>query len=148
MARRRQPRNVFQDFFDEYEEDPIEMLTRAIVNTPQAQDILDRVQAGFDYLAGAVDPAVRTARKRAQAQRPHAPPPRSPRPAPAKSPDPMIEARSILNFGSDEKLTADLVRKRKKILAGLFHPDRPGGSKEAMQRINSAADRLIRSLVR
>lgn len=70
------------------------------------------------------------------------PPPRRPQPAQAASMDP----RMVLGFEPQEKLTEARIKDRKRQLAQLFHPDKPGGSISAMKRVNDAADALLKSL--
>jgi hypothetical protein len=74
--------------------------------------------------------------------RPQHPPPHPP---PRQPPLSLEDPRQILHFSPDQALTVDQVRKRQRQLARLAHPDL-GGSKEAMLRINDAADRLISQL--
>jgi len=54
-------------------------------------------------------------------------------------------ARKILHFAPGEKLTVQAIKKRKRDLAAVFHPDQ-GGDPRAMSQINQAADILIKSL--
>jgi hypothetical protein len=75
--------------------------------------------------------------------RPRAAPP--PRPQ-AREPDPLLAARELLGFEPNEKLTVELVQKRKQALARVFHPDMQGGSTARMTLINAAADRLLAKL--
>jgi hypothetical protein len=56
-----------------------------------------------------------------------------------------IDARTVLHFGPTEKLTSELIKKRRKVLATMCHPDR-GGSAEAMAKVNAAADVLLKNL--
>ena len=53
----------------------------------------------------------------------------------------------MLHFGPSEPITEDQIKKRKRALAALCHPDQ-GGSVEAMTKINQAADILIKSIRR
>lgn len=57
-------------------------------------------------------------------------------------------AREVMGFSEDTELTAELISKRRKALAKIYHPDVPDaqGSPEAMQRINEAADELLGEL--
>lgn len=85
-----------------------------------------------------------------QAQRPgQAQAPRS-RPRPAPAVDPAIEARRqariTLGFEEHERITAEMVKERKRALARVFHPDTGKGSVAHMQRINQAADVLLAGL--
>jgi hypothetical protein len=84
---------------------------------------------------------------------PFPPPPPPPPPfdwQPPPAPDPvrqgLVKARQVLNFEPNEALTAEAINKRRRELARVYHPDRPNGSKEAMQRINEAADDLLANL--
>jgi hypothetical protein len=85
------------------------------------------------------------------------PPPRSgtaPRSAPRSPPPPpspareLAQARAVMGFDLDQKLTLQDVAERRRELARIFHPDRKGGSVERMQRINNAADVLERALAK
>jgi hypothetical protein len=82
-------------------------------------------------------------------RRRHAPPPPPNghhRPPPPPRPNPADDPRLVLGFEPGDKLTAEIIKERKKALAALFHPDRPGGSLTAMKRVNEAADKLLCSL--
>jgi hypothetical protein len=74
------------------------------------------------------------------------PGPRRPRAAPPPpKPDPVQAARVLLHFGPDEPLTREKIKRNQKAVASLCHPDK-GGSVEAMQRVNQAADILCNTL--
>lgn len=60
--------------------------------------------------------------------------------------NPQLEARRVLGFDPNQPLTAELVKARKKALGQLFHPDKQGGSTDAMARVNDAADVLLANL--
>ena len=78
---------------------------------------------------------------------PQQPPPRQPpRPPPSSPPDQSAAARIVLGFEPNETLTKDMIDKRKKALARVFHPDMQGGSEAHMKRINQAADVLLAKL--
>jgi hypothetical protein len=47
-----------------------------------------------------------------------------------------------MHFGPAEKLTKKRITKQRQALAAICHPDK-GGSTEAMQRLNRAADLLL-----
>lgn len=68
-----------------------------------------------------------------------APPPRPPEAPKHDNP------RTVLGFRDDEKLTKKSVKDRQRALAELFHPDK-GGSVEAMQRVNAAAQLLLKEI--
>jgi hypothetical protein len=55
------------------------------------------------------------------------------------------DPRLVLGFPPGVQLTKDMVKKRKRALAALYHPDQ-GGSTESMQRLNAAAEALLREL--
>ena len=57
----------------------------------------------------------------------------------------IIDAKRTLGFEVREKLTLELVKARRRELAMKHHPDR-GGTVEAMQKINAAADLLEQAL--
>lgn len=74
-----------------------------------------------------------------------------PRPSSAPPPpreDPAVvefkAAKRLLGFPESQPITADDVAARRKELARKYHPDRPGGSTEKMQKINAACDVLLR----
>ena len=58
-----------------------------------------------------------------------------------KKDDPKV----ILGFGPDEALTKDKIKTRQRFLAGEYHPDK-GGSTEARQRVNDAAEELLKTV--
>jgi len=68
--------------------------------------------------------------------------PRTPPPPPTAAEDPRV----VLGFEPGEQLTEARVKARKRELAGLFHPDKQGGSIRAMKRVNEAADTLLKNL--
>lgn len=150
--RRRQPQrpararqsNVFEDFLDDA--DPIEAVVDRLFENPRVQGVFQQIQESLDRFGFAVDRvghAPRVARQpRPQAQ-PQTPPPR-PRPAPRVNP--LVEARVVMHFGPAEKLTREAVKRRRRDLAAMVHPDKPGGSVDAMKRINAAADALLKGL--
>lgn len=74
----------------------------------------------------------------------HPDPPRPAPPPPPPPPDPTIEARRILGFEEKELLTPERIKERKRALAAVYHPDKPGGSTAQMQRVNAAADLLLK----
>lgn len=122
--------------------DPVEVMAQRLLETPQVRDILGQLQDLLDRVGYAIDrhppPPAPRARPRVRPRRP--PPPRTERRVPA------TEARSVLHFDPAEALTVEKVQKRRRALAALCHPDQAGGSTEAMQTINAAADVILRSL--
>lgn len=53
--------------------------------------------------------------------------------------------RVVLGFKVTDKLTASMIKDRRRELAKILHPDK-GGSDEAMQRMNVAADKLLKEV--
>lgn len=81
-----------------------------------------------------------------QRSRPWQPPGQPPPPPSSPPPDPTIRAREILGFEPNERLTKELIHRRKQQLARVFHPDAKGGSDAQMKRVNAAADALLAKL--
>lgn len=91
-------------------------------------------------------------------------PPPPPRPPPGQQGRPRVDpalvdrrkrviaARGVLGFDADERLTEDMVKKRKRELAKAFHPDAsqaPNPTTETMiRKINDAAALLLDELKR
>ena len=99
------------------------------------------------------DPRARDPRDPRDPRARHAPPPpqgarsgRPPPPPPRPPPDPTLRAREILGFEASERLTAEMVQKRRQALARVFHPDMAGGSTAQMTKVNQAADLLLAKL--
>lgn len=107
-----------------------------------------------------IDEVARQAAQRARrtAPRPRAgSPPGSPgsrssqRPPPRSPPDVELAkrlraARITLGLSATGPLNERAIGERRKALARIYHPDRPGGSTAQMQKINEAADLLIAHL--
>ena len=116
--------------------DPVQVLLDRVLETPQAATIFERVQELLDRAGNAIDPTARPGRPQRRV-----PPP--PRPQPAqRGPDPLQVARMVMHFGPAEPLSKDKISKQRRSLAAICHPDK-GGSTEAMQRLNRAADLLL-----
>jgi hypothetical protein len=129
-------RNRWHPLLDESDaRDPLQVLLDRVLETPQAQGIFGQMQDLIDRAGNAIDPARRPPQ---QPPRRAAPPPP---PAPA-APDPLLTARAIMHFGPTETLTKERITKQRRTLASICHPDK-GGSTEAMQRLNHAADLLL-----
>ncbi len=54
--------------------------------------------------------------------------------------------REVLGIAAGTKVDATLIEHRRRALAMQHHPDRPGGSQEAMAKINAAADEALREI--
>lgn len=119
-------------------QDPLKVLLDRVLETPQARGIFEQVQDLIDKAGNAIDPAMRPARRPPRVQA-HVQPP--PRPVP-RGPDPLQMARMVMHFGPTESLSKDKISKQRRALAAICHPDR-GGSTEAMQKLNRAADLLL-----
>lgn len=58
----------------------------------------------------------------------------------------IAKAKVALGFAAGEPVTLEQIKKRQRELARRYHPDRPGGSLEKMQLVNSAVDLLEQAL--
>ena len=121
-------------------------------------EILERVDEATESLADKIrsflSPRIRPpdpVRTRAPNGNNHKRPPvngqrRAPPPPPAVQNEVSEkEARLVLGIPLGVKITKEMIRARKRQLAAIFHPD-AGGALEAMQRVNTAADKLLKSL--
>ena len=105
-----------------------------LMETPQFERIMDSVADLADKFIENLEPKAKPLRHTAATAR-----------TPQRNPSQL--ARAIMNFSATEPLTTQMIKDRKKALAQYFHPDK-GGSLEAMQRLNRAADCLLASLAR
>jgi hypothetical protein len=141
-ARRKKQKYPPDDDYFDFQNDPIKTLVSRALEHPQVQGILIQTRDVLDGFGYVIDRAARRpAPEHPRARRDATPPPAQPAPRG----NPLPAARVILHFGPTEKLTAEAIKKRRKKLAEMCHPDR-GGSDEAMRRINTAADVLLGSL--
>jgi len=115
------------------------VLLDRVLETPQARGLFEQMQDLIDRAGNAIDPAARPIRPPLQQRR--TPPPPA-QPAPPPRPDPRQIARLVMHFGPAEPLSKDKISKQRRSLAAICHPDK-GGSTEAMQRLNRAADLLL-----
>ncbi len=60
--------------------------------------------------------------------------------APTEPAMPLVDAYAILGLKPNSPF--DEVEKRYRVLANLYHPDRPGGYEEAMKLLNRAYERI------
>jgi hypothetical protein len=65
---------------------------------------------------------------------------------PAPGADTAVGWRTVLGFTEGERPNVETVEHRYKRRAAEMHPDRPGGSHEAMLRLNEARDQAYREL--
>lgn len=56
------------------------------------------------------------------------------------------DPRLVMGFSPGQKLTEPLIKRRKRELAAIFHPDRKSGCTESMSRVNRAAEQLLGKL--
>ena len=72
------------------------------------------------------------------------------RPGVAPQVDPAMQAalaaRQVMGFAASERLTQEMVKDRRRLLAKRYHPDVTGGSAARMAQVNDAADVLLKSL--
>jgi hypothetical protein len=129
---------------DNGEDEIVDAVVGRIVENPTAQRVLnsllgyiDRAAQGIDWTAAKVAPNGH--------HQPVQPPPRQ-RQAPPRRPEPPREdPRVILGIPVGVKVTQEMLKKRYRELALLYHPDK-GGNTEAMQRITRARDQLLATL--
>jgi hypothetical protein len=100
-----------------------------LLATPQAQKLFEKAGGVLDALGGLIDKAAKGELGKGK-------------PKPEKVP---ISARAVLHFSPKEALTEEKIRARRKALAKLAHPD-AGGSDLEMQRVNKAAEILLKGL--
>lgn len=109
--------------------------------TPEEnQRVEAELRRRFDQLHARAQQQQRSSQSQQRQQRPPPPPPSSP------PRDPEVEARMVMGFAPKQELTKEIVQKRKQALAKVFHPDLPGGSTEAMAKVNNAADLILAKL--
>lgn len=141
-----------EDEFESDFEDPVSALASRIMDRPEVRDAVNSI-GSFVESAGSVidslgDFAARGGRARPQSRaRPRQAPPRveyryKTRVVREKAPE---DPRLVMGFPPGTALTRPMVKKRQRDLAALYHPDK-GGSTEAMQRLNLAAEALLREL--
>jgi len=133
----------YRDELDD-EEDPIGHILGVLFQRPEVQRVLDQLNDVIDKAAVYIDQPERFRQlvdeepfTRGRAKKP---PPRHKAPTPASAKE---DPRVVLGFAPTMKLTSEIIKTRKKELARLWHPDH-GGSEEAMKRLNTAADVLLR----
>lgn len=54
--------------------------------------------------------------------------------------------QEVLGIAAGTKVDATFIEHRRRALAMQHHPDKPGGSQEAMAKVNAAADQALREL--
>lgn len=141
--RRRRVDEVFEIYDDE---DPIRVLMNRAMEHPQVHGTILQVRGVLDSFGAIIDGVARrvppppptNGTGHARARRPATP-------TPVATRDLLADARATLHFGPAEKISKDAVKRRRKELAAMCHPDR-GGSDEAMRKINAAADALLGGL--
>lgn len=135
---------------DEYE-DPVEELAMRIVDraagTPQVrkairtlEDLFNTVGRGIDVAGDFIEQGNRRGRSPRVEVRERVRYQTRVVEKPVEKPQ---DPRQVLGFPPDFPLTRELIKQRQRALSGLWHPDKPGGSTEAMQRLNAAADALL-----
>jgi len=111
-----------------------------LLDHPAVQGLMDKgfqvFNKGVDRIIGRVDGYAKLAMQMVQNQQTQQ----------AQAPQPVQQSpREVLHFGPDEALTIEKIKTRKRDLASLCHPDK-NGSVEAMQKINEAADLLLKEV--
>ncbi len=121
---------------EEYEGLDTDQIIDTLLDNPQVQKGVGKVNSLLDKLAGVID---RVAAGDFPARKP------APQMPAVKQANPLMRARLILHFGPKDVLTKELISARRKQVARLAHPDL-GGSPEAMREVNVAADLLLSAL--
>ena len=116
-------------------------VVNAILDHPTIAGFFDFAKEKLGGLGEAIQGGIKRQQAAASAPRPQRPTPKRPGPPPPKE-----DPRQVLGFGPQVKLTVEIVKERRKQLAKVFHPDLMGGDNTAMQRVNSAAEVLLRDL--
>lgn len=144
--KRRRPRRPWYDELvpEDVQEDPLRAVLDRVLETPQAQSLFEQAQKYIDQLGNAIDPRYQIRAEPAEPPGGHEEP-RRPPPRPRPRTNPVVVARGILHFGPSDNLSKALIMERRRAIAALCHPDK-GGSNEAMQRVNEAADLLLAQL--
>lgn len=135
------------------EPDLLDEVVNRLMDHPNTQDVLDKTTSFFDGFGILIDRAARRAvsgqatvspaRYRRLVEELAAARSRVDKaPPPVKKEDP----RQVLGFGPAEKLSRKVIKDRQRALARIFHPDTGSGSVEAMQRLNAAADALLKTV--
>jgi hypothetical protein len=109
-----------------------------LLSQPAVANLFDRLGSVLDRLGSSLESTVEKA-----AAKLHNPPPMGE--APATGPV-RLNPRVVLGFPPDMTLTEELIKKRKRELARIYHPDGGQGNTEAMSRLNWASDLLLKTL--
>mgnify|MGYP001615100771 CR=1 FL=1 len=124
------------EFESESEYAPI---IETVLQNPRVYKIVSKAGGILDALAGLID---RATQKVTEGPRPVSEAPGGAR-RPVRS-VPKDDPRTVLHFGPKDVLTEEIIKLRRRDLAKIAHPDKPGGSDEAMRKINAAADALLK----
>lgn len=112
-------------------------LINTVLENPAVKKGVDKVNSLLDRFSAVIEQA-------AKGEIPFFKP--KPAPTPQKG-DPVLKARALMHFSSDEPLTEEIIKTRRKVLARLAHPDATAnGSNEAMIKINRATEILLSSI--
>jgi len=132
-------------------------LLEGLLSHPVLQNVVDRVvdrvqdsiDRGVDRIAGKMDQyaafATMYAQRMSQQQQQQSSASGQSPPPPPPKPEEKEDPRMVLCFGPDEQLTEEKIKARRRELAKIVHTDK-GGDTEAMQRINVAADALLKEI--
>jgi len=127
------------------EEDSLADVLRAFARHPSVRVLLREAASiirDAKSKAEGLNPHYAECPPRPPGQRPNngrgAPPPPRPPPVPSPADDPRV----VMGFPPSLQLTETMIKKRRRELAAIYHPDQ-GGSEEAMKRLNSAVTRLL-----
>ena len=144
MSRRRK-REPYEEEYDDPVEQLATRLADKIVGNPQIQNAISRFEGLFDVVGHGIDRAGELVARGSQRHPEIRERIRYRTKVVEKPVEVPIDPRVIFGFPADIKLTKAMVKERKRVLAGLWHPDR-GGSTESMQRLNAAAAALLQEI--
>ena len=128
----------FEDSLYEDEVDEEEGLLNRLLASPIAQSLwqrgIDAVGSKFDEVTGRLDKFAIAFIASQQARQQQA--------AEAPKEDPRV----IMGFAEDEQHDKKMIKDRRKELLQVYHPDKGIRSDKMAQRINQAADELLKTL--
>jgi hypothetical protein len=137
----RRPRRDEEDDFeedDDFEEFDVHDIVDEVASHPRVARVLDLITHTFDRFGQLIDQVSHGV--------PHggAPPSNGQRrPTPNHK---AINPWLVLGFQPGQKLTAEMIKARRKKLAKVYHDDVGDGDPEAMRMVNAAADMLLKKI--
>jgi hypothetical protein len=134
-----------EEFEDDEFEDEIDVadIVSEVVAHPKVSKTLNLLTHTLDRFGQLIDQVSRGRTGFGNGQ-PNDPPTRPARQDHKKAINPYL----VLGFVPGQKLTAEIIKVRKRKLATIYHPDNNGaeGDVEALKMVNAAADMLLKKL--